>query len=362
MKIFYTHDIFSTQSYGGVSRYFAEIIKQIYKAQKNVEIIAGLHFNDYIIELNQISKGIKIPSSLLHHYLVKCLNQIYQGFIIGQSKGSIVHQTYYSPFAVSSSFKVVTTIHDMTHEKFTNMRNFANPTSYAKRKSCERADRIICVSNSTKNDLVDIFNINPNRIDVIYHGSSFAGINFDKINCLNQKPYIFYVGSRSKYKNFSSLILAISKSSLICANFNLICFGGGAFSQKEKVEIAELKISNLVKQVSGSDQLLASYYANATALVYPSLYEGFGIPILEAMSLSCPVICANSSSLPEVAGDAAIYFDPTDIESIKHTLESSLFDRSILKDLSDRGHIRGRMFTWEKAGNQTLSVYESLAC
>lgn len=359
MKIFYTHDIFSTQSYGGASRYYVEIIKEIYKVQKNIEIVTGVHLNEYILELNQICKGIKIPSHLVHDYILKIFNQAYQSFIIGNSKDSIIHQTYYSPFSISSNFKVVTTVHDMLHEKFKEIGTLLNPTSYVKRKSCERADKIICVSNSTKNDLVDIFNVDPNKIEVIYHGSSFSGINIDKIHNPNQRPYILQVGGRTGHKNFSRLISAISKSSSICANFDLICFGK-AFSNEEKVMIDELKISDRVRQVGGSDRLLAGYYDGATALVYPSLYEGFGMPILEAMSLSCPVICSNSSSLPEAAGDAAVYFDPTDVESIKYALESSLFDTSILKDLSDRGRIRNSMLTWEKAARQTLSVYESL--
>lgn len=121
-----------------------------------------------------------------------------------------------------------------------------------------------------------------------------------------------------------------------------------------------LGISKLVHQIGGNDCLLATYYRYATAFICPSLYEGFGIPLLEAMSLSCPVICSNTSSTPEVVGDAGIYFDPNDISSIQSALEDTLFNKSLLCDLKKRGLQRQSLFSWDKCASETVAVYRSL--
>jgi glycosyltransferase involved in cell wall biosynthesis len=115
-----------------------------------------------------------------------------------------------------------------------------------------------------------------------------------------------------------------------------------------------------VHNVRGNDALLCDYYRNAVAFIYPSLYEGFGIPILEAMEFSCPVVCSNTGSIPEVAGDAAIYFDASEPGSIRQTLETTLFNQDLLEDLKKRGLERQSMFSWDRCADETLRVYKSL--
>ena len=175
------------------------------------------------------------------------------------------------------------------------------------------------------------------------------------------RPYLLYVGSRGGYKNFEALILAFASSSYLRSDFSVMCFGGGAFIPDELALFRQLQLSDAhVRQISGNDEMLASMYKNAAAFVYPSLYEGFGIPPLEAMSLGCPVICGNTSSIPEVVGDAGEYFDPNDTESMRVAIETVLQSTGWSQELVAKGHARRLLFSWQRCASETLDVYRSI--
>lgn len=365
MKVVYGHDVFTEQEYGGVTRYFSEIIKRINKSNFELEIVSGLYFNEYLrnlhLEDNYQIHGLAIKKNLIaNKYSLRSINEVYQSFLLKGDKNAVYHQTYYSPFSIKKNLNVVITVHDMLHEIFPEMFHGLNITSYAKKKSCNRAEKIIAVSHSTKNDLINIFDIDPNKIDVIYHGSNFSE-NFNNSEPYqNESPYLLFVGKRQGYKNFDVILKIFARSQLMLKNFQLICFGGGDFTREETQKIEEYKLHNIVHHKSGSDSILAQYYLGARALIYPSLYEGFGIPLLEAMSMHCPVICSNTSSLPEVAADAAEYFDPKDTENIQSILEKILFDDQHLAQLSQQGFLRQQYFNWDRTAEQTLNLYRSL--
>jgi glycosyltransferase involved in cell wall biosynthesis len=175
------------------------------------------------------------------------------------------------------------------------------------------------------------------------------------------KPYLLYVGHRGGYKNFEGFLRAYASSLWLSDNFNVVCFGGGIFSRDEVALIKSLRLSmNHVIQVNGGDNKLASVYRDAALFVYPSLYEGFGIPPLEAMSLGCPVACSNTSSIPEVAGDAAEYFDPYDLDSMRTAMELVLSSEVRLNELIKLGKFRCARFSWDRCAKETLSVYKGL--
>jgi glycosyltransferase involved in cell wall biosynthesis len=170
-------------------------------------------------------------------------------------------------------------------------------------------------------------------------------------------PYLLYVGSRSGHKNFKGLLDAYAASAWLRKNFFLLCFGGGAFSAAEQAALAATATQERVRYLGGSDAVLASCYAHAALFVCPSFYEGFGIPVLEAMSLDCPVACSNSSSLPEVAGDAARLFDPASRDSIRAALEEVLNCAAAAELLKQRGRIRRGQFSWGQCAQTTLDIY-----
>jgi glycosyltransferase involved in cell wall biosynthesis len=170
-----------------------------------------------------------------------------------------------------------------------------------------------------------------------------------------------YVGARGGYKNFERFVRAFALSQRLHQEFDLLCFGGGPLQTAERQMIADAGLGpDQVVQMGGGDEILAALYQQAAALVYPSLYEGFGIPPLEAMAVGCPVICSNSSSLPEVVGDAAESFDPLDQEAMLAAMEAVLASPTQRSALVAAGRIRYQQFTWKKCARETEAIYRKL--
>ena len=248
-------------------------------------------------------------------------------------------------------------IHEIFHKDFA----INDKTSKQKKSSIKRADHIICISKNTRNDLLEICKINPAKISVVYLASSLGLAPDTSNDLIITAPYILYVGDRGGYKNFRRVLAAYAKSSKLKADFHLVCFGGGVFKSAELEEIRSLNLNlSKVIQISGNDTLLANLYTNAHVFVYPSLYEGFGIPLLEAMSLRCPVVCSNTSSLPEVAGEAAEFFAPYDVEHIIHALEKVVYSNDRSTDLLRLGLERVKKFSWDRCASQTYEIYSTL--
>jgi glycosyltransferase involved in cell wall biosynthesis len=247
----------------------------------------------------------------------------------------------------------------MTHELYPESFADNGVTSIRKKRCCDRADKIIAISNTTKNDLIRLFGIDPEKIHVIYLANPLENIMPDCRRNTLSSNYILYVGDRHGYKNFNALVQAYARSKKTNRSFHLVCFGGGVLSPNERKYFSALGIDKNVCQISGNDHLLALYYQNARAFVCPSLYEGFGLPLLEAMSYGCPVICSRKGSIPEVAGNAGIYFDPGSVDDMQSVLEKMLFDDSILKESAVRGIERNKQFSWDQCAHETLKVYQS---
>ena len=143
-------------------------------------------------------------------------------------------------------------------------------------------------------------------------------------------------------------------------NLCVICAGGGKFNFKELEIFSSLNITNQITQYTLGDNALASLYQNAQLFVYPSLYEGFGIPILESFACQCPLLCSNTSSLPEVAGDGACYFDPYSEESMRNSITTVLGDECLQDELRQKGAVRLKQFSWKKTAIETKKIYESV--
>ena len=176
-----------------------------------------------------------------------------------------------------------------------------------------------------------------------------------------ENPFFLFVGSRKRYKNFRLLLQAFSKLKDIKENFEIICFGGGKFLKEEIDYMIELSLNpTKIKNIQGSDKILVSLYKQAVALIYPSIYEGFGLPIIEAMSCGCPVISSNSSSLPEVYGTAALSFENNSVENLTYCITKISTDKTLRDLLIDKGFQRSKEFSWKKCAKETASVYKTL--
>ncbi len=371
-KVVYDHQVFGWQKYGGISRYIYELATQLDKSEElEVKVLAIAYVNEYLKKCNpNLVTGFPVPyvpSKQLLNLLRKFNNEISNIFLKYNSP-DIIHTTYYYPnYLKVENYPLVVTVHDMTHEKLSQFFNhkdifkLQDDTSLAKQECVKKADRIICVSENTKNDLIEIFDVEPSQISVIYHGYSLTAQENPQLEVDIPEPYIFYVGDRGGYKNFQRLLQAYASSSNLRNNCCIVCFGGGVLSPDERRQINALGLpESKVLQVSGNDVALANFYRNASVFVYPSLYEGFGIPLLEAMALHCPVACSNTSSMPEVVGDAAELFNPYEPESIAEALEKILFSTTISDNLVKLGTERIKHFSWEICAEQTKQVYLSL--
>ncbi|MGE3297373.1 MAG: glycosyltransferase family 4 protein [Porticoccaceae bacterium] len=368
MRIALDSQIFAMQEYGGVSRYFCNLARCLSsRPTVDLKIFAPLHINSYLSALPpKLVFGRHVPIAAKQHKLTHALNLALSCSPIRRFKPEIVHHTYYFPWTCApKGARRVVTVHDMIHERFSTMFPMNSRLSTWKKQAVLQADHVICISESTRRDLLEMFNLCSDKVSVIHLG-------FDRLadprDLLNQElqpgclPYILYVGERAGYKNFSGFLRAFGSSSWLRQNFGVICFGGGLLRSDELRLISELGIpEHQVSQTGGGDGRLAVHYRNAAAFVYPSLYEGFGIPPLEAMSLDCPVICSNTSSLPEVLGAAAAYFDPHDTDSIRLALEKTLGSSERRHELIELGRERYTRFTWELCTDSTIERYSSLS-
>jgi len=366
MKVLYDHQIFTSQIYGGISRYFFELIKH-FKNNDEVECELSLKYsnNYYLKKLNNLS-----PNTFLENYsfrgkyrILNILNKKVSKEYISKGDYDIFHPTYYDPYFLDyiGNKPFVLTIYDMIHEIYPEIFSPKDKVSERKKLLAQKAAKIIAISENTKRDIVKILKIDEDKIEVIHLGSS---LKIDKdIKTINIKipgKYILFVGSRRGYKNFELFIEAISPLLNDDVKLNVVCAGGGKFNDIEIEKLKNSKIKNKVFYYSGSDSVLAYLYQKAVAFVFPSLYEGFGIPILESFACGCPVICSRTSSLPEVAGDAAIYFDPTDKLSIQNSIHKVIYDDELKNNLISKGTERIKEFTWGKTAKKTKVLYEDI--
>ena len=372
MKILYDHTVFQNQRYGGISRYFYEIISRM-TTKKNVDInlFQGIHVNEYELSSNKnlyksylgYKSKIKLSPFIKSHLFLPPNKVLFNTFYRNLKDIDIYHPTYYyQGITKYHKYPIVLTVYDMIHELYPNQLRYSKYTIDAKRTSIETADKIICISNNTKKDLMEIYDVPEDKIQVIYLANSLP----KSTNYLNitkefgiRKPYLLYVGDRNgTYKNFSTLLEAYLTS--MKNRFNLVCFGGGPFNKNEIAIINNSRCSSKVTQLSGSDQFLTHLYKNAFAFICPSHYEGFGLPLLEAMGSGCPVIAANTSSIPEVVGTAALLFDPNSKYSLINKIEHLESNEILRENLIYLGFEQEKKFSWDKTANETLKLYSTL--
>jgi glycosyltransferase involved in cell wall biosynthesis len=369
LRIAFDQQIFLLQEYGGISRYVCALAESLAKFD-NVDsrIFASLHINKNLY-CSRVKKNNNLYLSSGHfvkNKIVQYLGPRLSRLAIRQFMPEIIHETYYStePFKVKKAHNVLT-IHDMIHELCPQDFQNSFKTSGPKKLACQRADHIICVSDNTRRELVNIFGVSPRNISVIHHGvdhefwggtNEIANHQVDLV-----RPYLLFVGKRDGYKNFIFFLEAFASSKALMNEFDLVCFGSSTFTPTELRVARRLGLrSSQLRHELGSDSVLRRLYQRAAGLVYPSLHEGFGMPPLEAMAARCPVIVSNQSCLPEIVGDAGSFFDPLDIESARRAIECVVSSNKTSTELIKRGTERCKSFTWDKCAFEHAGVYTSL--
>ena len=365
MKILYDHQAFTGQRYGGVARYFHDLMESLSKMDVKIELALQFSNNEYLK-----NSSIRVPRQFRDIFgfmptsmLVSRTNRLNSIYRIQRRKFDVFHPTFFHSYFLQhiDNKPFVITYHDCIKEKF-NLNHIDNASREQKQELITRAAKIIAVSENTKKDLLELYDVKSDKIDVVYHSTDF--INHQQpahFHLKTPEKYLLYVGARNDYKNFDGLLKSIKPVLKKHPAMVLLCAGGGNFTDEETLMMKILGIENqVIHQHFYSDNTLFALYQRAIAFVYPSLYEGFGIPILEAFACGCPVVLSNTSCFLEVAEDAALYFETNNKNDLSNKLEEIIVDLDLRKILIDRGLVRQKSFSADKKAKETFEVYKSV--
>jgi glycosyltransferase involved in cell wall biosynthesis len=369
MKILYDGLIYANQlainvRAGGISRYFKNVIDGLPPECR--PFLTSPEPFEFCFPRN--------PRLRCYHSPRKILGSGRLGWLAGNlrfiaiekyGRFDLAHPTYHSLMSgrslASYRMPVVLTIHDMITERFAAQLDPSGADTARKRDAVQAAAAILCVSENTKRDLMQLLRVPEEKITVILLASELSPDMEQDASLVPPKPYLLFVGSRAFYKNFVRLLLAFSRAAPAWPELRLAVVGA-PFNQTESELIHALKLETKINHLSQlNDAQLAALYRHAEAFVYPSLYEGFGIPPLEAMACGTVVIAANSSSLPEVVGDAAILFDPHSTDELTDRILSLPNLGVRREEYLQRGRQQAAKFSWKTTAAKTFEVYQRAA-
>jgi len=356
LRIMYDYQMIVLQRFGGISRYICDLARAF---SKEHEIKTPVLFpKSFYFESYFGKKSSKFALWRWNKPLVYPLNKLYNIIKLLAYQPDILHLTYYNAYLLPFIFaktKLVVTAHDMIHEIYPEVFPVWDHTTKNKRKVFAKADLVIAISENTKKDLIRFFNLDPDKIEVIYHGNPFEN-GSPEVAFSVDAPYFLFVGQRDRYKNFSTLIKAIAPI-LQEKNYKLLCIGGKPFSEAELNDFQQLGLSSNIERRNGSDAELQAAYKNALCMIYPSEYEGFGIPILEAWAMNCPLILSNASCFPEIAKDGALYFEPKDELDLRAKIEQLTSNPELRNALIAKGQEYIQHYSLDKTIQKTLKAY-----
>ena len=376
MKILYDYQAFYMQRFGGVSNCFVRLIENL-PPDACPEIAVRECNNFHLLEsqLGCFQPALQTEESFIikGHFKIKRLLYDYYSHMFPEKTSlgrnlkhsidalqkndfNIFHPTFYNPYFMKylHGRPFVLTVHDMISERF-KLRD--NKQALWKKELVRHANHIVAVSEQTKNDLMDMMGVPEHKITVIYHGVSSRGKQ-NKTPLIDTK-YILYVGSRADYKNFMLMLEELVPVLRSHQDLSIVCTG--PYFTKEEMRLFEQNgIYDRMIHISPNDEGMQNLYEHALCFIFPSLYEGFGIPILEAWQAGCPVLLNQTSCFPEIAQDAAIFFQLNENKSnLATTMEQFLhMGDTDLKELIAKQSRRLENFSWKKSAEKLYEVYE----
>ncbi len=413
LKVLYDHQIFTWQKYGGISRYYCELMNQFYFNRSiDFELSFNLTINEYLprqtyahVEYRKhdneslfdgrsyIEKAlVRILADYRAPQLYRCLNlydhELFNRLLFKYSNPKqiadveainkeasirslrkndfdIFHPTYYDPYFLNRIHNrpFALTIYDMIHEVFCKrFPHYNNEVILRKKILAFNASMIIAISENTKNDIIRLYGIDGKKIKVVHLANSLRPHETKKrrVNIKLPDRYILFVGDRYVYKNFPFFIKSVSELLHKDKKLFVACGGGQNFAAEEMDLFESLDCRQQIIYFHINDALLIELYSRALAFVFPSLYEGFGIPILEAFSCGCPVILSNASSFPEVAEDAGVYFDPLNETELRNSLKEVIYNNLLRRELKKKGFMQLKKFSWDRTAIETAHVYKQI--
>ncbi|GAB3296293.1 glycosyltransferase family 4 protein [Hymenobacter tenuis] len=362
MRVLYDHQAFTLQDFGGVSRYHHELLSH---ANWQTELAVALSNNLYLRDRQHSSHSTFLPNIPLpgRWRVMRYFNRRASVQALQRGKFDVFHPTLTDSdyfLDLLEDKPLVITIHDMIQALF--------PQYYPTRdqsileRIAKRANHIITISEHTRADVLRLLPVAPEKVSVIYHGYADREYSTAGPELAVPERYILFTGSRALYKNFSFLVEAMALLSPgLTQNLHLVCAGGGAFTPPEKELLQKHGLSTRAHQFGPvSDAQLNKLYRDAQVFVFPSEYEGFGLPILEAYGQQCPVVLSHASCFPEIAHEAALYFELNQPAELAQQLERVLSDAALRQDLVRLGQLRLLDFTWQHTARRTREVYEAV--
>jgi glycosyltransferase involved in cell wall biosynthesis len=372
LKIIVDGIIYQLQWNGGISRIYNEVLPRMCNLDDSLNITLLTEGTlKQVLPVHTHIRHRSIP--LVRQYLrpwrlwkpvIPQIREILLKFRVGDTNTKIWHSTFYTMLEGWNGLSVVM-VYDMIHERFPTLFAQQSESQFrVRKKNCIlAADALICISNATREDLQDFYGIDSNKIWVIplAHSNTFnrmMDVDCDPLN-KTTKPFFLYIGDRSHYKNFEGMLYTYS----VWPGRNEvdIFVVGKPWSSSEEKRLRELGVEEQVSLFTEiNDEDLCYLYNKAAAFIYPSLYEGFGIPLLEAMACGCPIIASRIPSTLEVAGECPIYFEPGETDSLLNAFISVLTE-SRNSDRVRMGLERTKDFSWNKTAAQTLQVYKAIS-
>jgi glycosyltransferase involved in cell wall biosynthesis len=357
----------------GLGRYVQELVDGVLRQDQENEYViflAPINFKDFILPRAGVRKV------LCRSRWYTLAEQVELPYLIARNHIDLMHFPHFNvPILCTVPFLV--TIHDLILTKYPSQRaSKLSPWLYRLKhrgykfvisRALARAQKVIAVSLFTKNDIASQFGIPTDKIAMIYEGVAEKLKREEKgdVNSVLRKyglslPFIMYVGNAYPHKNLENLLLEFNSLSKERPELKLLLVGGEDYFYKRlKVKVAEEKIKNVIFAGFVPDEDLSLLFHSALAYVFPSLYEGFGLPPLEAMAQGCPVISSERSVMPEILGPAAHYFDPHETAWLKSSL-LALEKPGRIEELKRLGFARASLYKWDDCVNATLKLYKSL--
>lgn len=360
MRVRYDDQIFVVQRRGGVSRYFVELIRE-FGEDPTLDVDAELGWR-WTRNAHALEAGLGRPLGMVGGSKWPVLRLANRTINVGRPDADITHHTYYWAGYLSrrSTPPMVVTIYDMIPELFPDLFPRGNP-HLQKREYVRRATLVLCISESTRRDLLRVYGSVGAPTLVTHLGVSrrFAPGATRPLWCPDR--YVMFLGDRRGYKDFRVAIESFAELAPRQRGTALVAVGGGTFTADEEALISRWGLRDQVVQRNVSDEELPGVFGGASAFVFPSRYEGFGLPTLEAMACGTPTVLADTSSHPEVGGDAALYFPPGDYNALASSIRHILSDDVLRADLSQKGIARARWFTWRRTAVATVAAYRIAA-
>lgn len=362
-KILYDQQIFRKQRFGGISRYFVELMTGVSR-QPGFYVLPKIFYSDNSYLVSRRLTYRVTGNEFLEKIIFKL--EIWKlGYRLKKGWFDVFHPTYYDAYFLKympADKPFVLTVHDMIHESYYDkIQEYLSEETKHKMALVPKAAHIIAVSHYTKGQIIKYFpNIDQNKISVIYHGTNLKPSTNTKRPVNLPGNYLLFIGTKKHYKSFFWLTGAL-KDYLVNNNIFLVCAGGFDFDAFEKEFLAGLGLIGQVNHVAvDNDEDLSLLYKYADCMIFPSLLEGFGMPILEAFVNECPVVLSNSSCFPEIGGDAALYFEAGNKNDLLEKINLFRHDPVIRENLVKKGSERARSFTWQNTIDQHLKIYNSL--